>query len=688
MASTSAPIHSINDTPTNDSSNPASSSYFQKTVCLHDWWLIMAENDFQGKRLAVAGLTSREFPKGGQRPDKNAPSLSSHGQSVSLYMGLLTVKHMQCKALNYAFFVVQQAVRVFSSAPILKRYDVFTLETVDGIFVLIKGFINKDRTKENGFPSEVFNHFVFGFPPFWEEYAEKCLGEGFSNEDVSRSTSDHDKLSTDSGSSMHYAKLFRCIADFSEETPNRNKKGVSGERHDSGDKMDLSSEDSGNMFSTKKQHKLQDGASNESSVEDPKICSSQVVSEMNIGSASTGFDLQNDVTDSFNGVEDEFHVNIGSGISNGGSKGIVERFPLTSKIVVHPGSTAGPVNRDVCDVESDTIDPPLSLHSDRNTVNSFEVDIAVQPKHVGSCVAISCERKDLSKSDGKGKKRTRGESEREGSDNLIILNDNVNLDVASIESPLRKRTNVSKVHRCKFTKAVPLETSGMNLKSSAERSESPRTNYKDEEKVMLGNVSANLSTIKLSLNPEAGKQRKKTNKALKSSIGLGDANLKEDLEIGVSKKETNDKKASKSSGKTKRKLTYESPVSQGGTEKASFISPESLSFKRSRSGRLLLPTLQFWRNQMPIYDKPLCTCNVCASNNVRVIAREDVWKLYVKLFDRQITGIREGEGLRGVEPSRGETAQQQRLYPQPSLTQLDHSCAEGGLLSVLFGGRN
>ncbi|KAI8015491.1 hypothetical protein LOK49_LG05G00511 [Camellia lanceoleosa] len=575
MASTSAPIHPINDTPTNDSSNPASSSYFQKTVCLHDWWLIMAENDFQGKRLAVAGLTSRE----------------------------------------------QQAVRVFSSAPILKRYDVFTLETVDGIFVLIKGFINKDRTKENGFPSEVFNHFVFGFPPFWEEYAEKCLGEGFSNEDVSRSTSDHDKLSTDSGS----------IADFSEETPNRNKKGISEERHDSSDKMDLSSEDSGNMFSTKKQHKLQDGASNESSVEDPKICSSQVVSEMNIGSASTGFDLQNHVTDSFNGVEDEFHVNIGSGISNGGSKGTVERFPLTSKIVVHPGSTAGPVNRDVCDVESDTIDPPLSLHSDRNTVNSFEVDIAVQPKHLGSCVAISCERKDLSKSDGKGKKRTRGESEREGSDNLIILNDNVNLDVASIESPLRKRTNVSKVHRCKFTKAVPLETSGMNLKSSGERSESPRTNYKDEEKVMLGNVSANLSTIKLSLNPEAGKQRKKTNKALKSSIGLGDANLKEDLEIGVSKKETNDKKASKSSGKTKRKLTYESPVSQGGTEKASFISPESLSFKRSRSGRLLLPTLQFWRNQMPIYDK-----------------------------DRQITGIREGEGLRGVEPSRGSRSEPQR----------------------------
>lgn len=46
-------------------------------------------------------------------------------------------------------------MRVFSSAPIIKRYDVFTLETADGITVIIKGFINKLRTNENGFPSEV-----------------------------------------------------------------------------------------------------------------------------------------------------------------------------------------------------------------------------------------------------------------------------------------------------------------------------------------------------------------------------------------------------------------------------------------------------------------------------------------------------------------------------------------------------
>lgn len=45
-------------------------------------------------------------------------------------------------------------MRVFSSAPIAKRYDTFTVETVDGICVIIKGFINKQRTTDNGFPSE------------------------------------------------------------------------------------------------------------------------------------------------------------------------------------------------------------------------------------------------------------------------------------------------------------------------------------------------------------------------------------------------------------------------------------------------------------------------------------------------------------------------------------------------------
>uniref|UniRef100_A0A2P2JBC9 Uncharacterized protein LOC107431105 isoform X2 n=1 Tax=Rhizophora mucronata TaxID=61149 RepID=A0A2P2JBC9_RHIMU len=111
----------------------SSFSYFEKTVSLYDWWLIRADEDFQGKRLAVAGVSSKE-----QRP-----------------------------------------MRVFRSAPIAKVLDVFTLVTSDGIAVILQGLMNKTRTLENGFPLEVCRHFLFGFPPHWEEY-----GKNFSEQAV------------------------------------------------------------------------------------------------------------------------------------------------------------------------------------------------------------------------------------------------------------------------------------------------------------------------------------------------------------------------------------------------------------------------------------------------------------------------------------------------------------------------
>ncbi|XVE61857.1 hypothetical protein DITRI_Ditri06bG0072700 [Diplodiscus trichospermus] len=153
-------------------SNDGSSSYFQKTVCLHDWWLVKADKNFEGKRLAVAGFTSGEL----------------------------------------------KAVRLFKSAPIVKRYDVFTLETADGICVCIKGFINRQRTNENGFSSEVFTHFYFGFPPYWEVYAKKCFGENLTTD------MELEVLSNSSGSA--------CDSDPSLiSTPSRHKEVVSQDKH-------------------------------------------------------------------------------------------------------------------------------------------------------------------------------------------------------------------------------------------------------------------------------------------------------------------------------------------------------------------------------------------------------------------------------------------------------------------------
>ncbi|KAL3645542.1 hypothetical protein CASFOL_010722 [Castilleja foliolosa] len=113
-------------------------SHFNQTVYLSDWWLVKTEDDSQGRRLAVAGFASR----------------GSH------------------------------AMRVFSSAPILKRHNDFNIETTDGICIVFEGFINKARTEENGFPSNVDEHFVFGFPPYWEEYVKYLMDKKSSSEDT------------------------------------------------------------------------------------------------------------------------------------------------------------------------------------------------------------------------------------------------------------------------------------------------------------------------------------------------------------------------------------------------------------------------------------------------------------------------------------------------------------------------
>ncbi|XP_027911351.1 kinetochore-associated protein KNL-2 homolog isoform X3 [Vigna unguiculata] len=112
-------------TPTATPSNDTQSCVFLRTVTLYDWWLIKATNDFQGKRLAVAGISSRK----------------------------------------------DEAMRVFVSAPVIERYDVFSLMTADGIYLIISGFINEQRTIENGFDPQILNRFLFGFPPDWKTCA-------------------------------------------------------------------------------------------------------------------------------------------------------------------------------------------------------------------------------------------------------------------------------------------------------------------------------------------------------------------------------------------------------------------------------------------------------------------------------------------------------------------------------------
>jgi SANTA (SANT Associated) len=43
----------------------------------------------------------------------------------------------------------------FTSAPIVKRHDTFTLEAADGLIVKVEGMINQTNTQNNGFSLEV-----------------------------------------------------------------------------------------------------------------------------------------------------------------------------------------------------------------------------------------------------------------------------------------------------------------------------------------------------------------------------------------------------------------------------------------------------------------------------------------------------------------------------------------------------
>ncbi|KAJ6366471.1 hypothetical protein OIU77_002956 [Salix suchowensis] len=129
------------------------SSLSVKSVWLYDWWLAKAEGD----GLAVSGFTFRE--------------------------GLGT--------------------RLFCPAAILKRHYATILETKDGITVTISGFINRDRTRENGFSFQICERFQLGFPHSWLELATQLGSEESANGGVppGKSGFDEPKMSSGTGAS-------------------------------------------------------------------------------------------------------------------------------------------------------------------------------------------------------------------------------------------------------------------------------------------------------------------------------------------------------------------------------------------------------------------------------------------------------------------------------------------------------
>ncbi|KAL2944627.1 hypothetical protein RDABS01_032974 [Bienertia sinuspersici] len=114
------------------------SSSRRTEVVLEEWWLSKPKS---GKGLAVSG---RPMERRYDDPQRNFHSAPAKRRSAS---------------------------REFHSTEIVKKHGCATLETADGLTISLCGFINRSRTQQNGFSSEVCRDFIFGFPINWEDHA-------------------------------------------------------------------------------------------------------------------------------------------------------------------------------------------------------------------------------------------------------------------------------------------------------------------------------------------------------------------------------------------------------------------------------------------------------------------------------------------------------------------------------------
>ncbi|XP_051120442.1 kinetochore-associated protein KNL-2 homolog [Andrographis paniculata] len=184
--------------PSTAPSSAVSSSYLKQEYLLHDWWLVKVISDFHGKRLGIEGFSSRD----------------------------------------------RGVVRCFSSAPIVKRIDAVTLATADGKTVMVHGHLNRHRSLQNGFSHEICQHFMIGFPYYWEEFAgagvsavdETAILEGQSEMDVSehKKESRHKKRDTRNKSEVEEdiksssVDLEMEVSEHKNENPNKKVGGRKG----------------------------------------------------------------------------------------------------------------------------------------------------------------------------------------------------------------------------------------------------------------------------------------------------------------------------------------------------------------------------------------------------------------------------------------------------------------------------
>ncbi|KAK7279175.1 hypothetical protein RJT34_24221 [Clitoria ternatea] len=468
-------------------------------VSLYDWWLIKAQNDFQGKRLAVSGISSRNY----------------------------------------------EALRVFVSGPIVERHDLFSLKTADGVYVLINGLINEQHTLENGFRREVcsvcclllssallwmrqvFNKFLFGFPPDWESYALDCFREESTpDSDLGRSAVPHDLSANGPGPENLSDGVEKSI-------PNP----LVSPKEATKDQGKLFPEDEWNVLEGTGGNNVAYGSGRKrcsARLQNVKVC--QQKKQLARGRPPKHPDKEQHSTS--------------AALEN------------CCREESTPCSDFGSVPHDIsASVESSIPNPLVSPEeATQDHEKLFPEDKGNVSEEVGG--------NNVAYGSGGNRRSTRLQ-------NVKVCQQKKQL--ASGRSP-------------KHPDKEQRSTSAALENCNEEGLKSPETPIQSQSQKQINTSSGNLvnkytSRISRTLSPKSEGCYKKKRVTSETKV------------VRPKKKLTE----SASSVKSLQEKDV-SPLVRGSKQKISSISPQSLSFRTSRSGRLLLPPLEFWRNQVPVYN--------------------------------------------------------------------------------------
>ncbi|XP_042519047.1 kinetochore-associated protein KNL-2 homolog [Macadamia integrifolia] len=594
-----------------DISKNTTTSSFSKTVYLVDWWLIKTEKDLCGKRLAVGGITSKG----------------------------------------------QQAVRVFSSSPIFKRHDAFTLETADGISVLVKGLINRDRTLQNGFPPEVCSHFLFGFPYDWEAYSGECFHRESSITSVLLTSPVYGEWKGDVTNNEEISNSGNCNCEAVEDEAPSVPTG-SHVKNISPSKVNVLVQlGSSANFPAISSRKLR--------VSNGKGKHSRKINDED-GSKGKGEVINKDLDE-----EALSGANI-SGFARGGLKGTAEQSLFATPNVVlskiSERSSLNPMAITGLKMNgSSPSDVKQNKYPDRRVSDRLKNLKSNKKENSGSLFCVTNEDKKPNSmletlENPTGEKLAAGKSEptkipsgrktnsskgishhsgtRKSSYGQRIWINKFDNDQAtdhcletetdevnpvSVDSVLVNNSTKATSHKSKGKSALDLPDVGLkeikveevdsmyqqhgtqldNMSFPSPESvklEYPRVADKGNAETTNQNEDKKPDCVKGTAC--GGAESTNQNEDFCPCIMTGDVKPANSLKVSAGARERSSEELSTSGKKPKRKLV-DNPhacTTRYRMEKCSIVSPESLSSRRSKLGRLLLPPLAFWNNQQVVYD--------------------------------------------------------------------------------------